>query len=191
MKAWLLLPVLVALAFPAAAAPLKLGKASYGGPGCPGGSATVAATTSSITIRFSSYQVAAGGSTGKSFDRKACGLSIPITVPAGKSVALVGIDFAGYNRLASGTSAQFKVEEFFPGSRGPVLDKTYKGPKTGKFSVSADSALAWSACGATGVTFRVNTSLIVRTTGGKAASASVRSQDVSTAIAYRLRFKDC
>lgn len=190
MKAWLLLPLLVALAFPAEAAPLKLGKAGYGGPGCPGGSASVAATSTNISIRFDRYQVAAGGSTGKSFDRKACSMSIPITVPAGKSVAIVGLNFAGYTKLPTGATADFRVEQFLVGGKGPVFTRSVKGPKTGKFTASSDTALSWSACGG-GTTFRVNTSLIVRTTGGKAASASIRAQDVSTAVVYRLKFKDC
>jgi len=190
MKALLLLPILAALAFPAEAAPLKLGKASYGGPGCPGGTATVAANSSTITLRFSSYQVAAGGSTGKSFDRKACSLSIPFTVQAGKSVAIVGLDFAGYNKLPAGATSEFRVEQFLVGGKGPVMTKSFKGPITGKFTASTATALSWSACGA-GSTFRVNTSLIVKSSGGKAASASIRSQDVSTAVVYRLKFKDC
>jgi len=190
MKAWLLVLVIAALSLPASAAPLKLGRAGYGGPGCPGGTALVAATSSTIAIRFDRYQVAAGGSTGKSFDRKACSLSIPVTVPAGKSVAIVGVDFAGFNRLPAGASSEFKLEQFLAGGRGPVLSRTFKGPKTGRFAVSGDAALVWSACGGS-VTYRINSSLIVRTTGGKAASASIRGQDVSTAIVYRLRFKDC
>lgn len=173
------------------AASLKLGKPAYGGPGCPGGTASVAMSGSSISVKFSAYQVAAGGSTGKSFDRKACGLSIPVTVPAGYSVAVVAVDFAGYTNLPSGASATFKLEEFLPGGTGPVFSRDIKGPKKGKFTASSAAvATVWSACG-TSVTMRTNTSLIVKTTGGKAASASIRSQDVSTAIIYRLKYRAC
>ncbi|MBK8083828.1 MAG: DUF4360 domain-containing protein [Devosia sp.] len=193
MKTWLTVLVLAAAALvPTAvdAASLKLGKPSYGGPGCPAGTASVVMSGSTISLRFDRYQVAAGGSTGKSFDRKACSVSIPVTVPAGQAVAVVGIDYAGYNNLPAGTSSTFKVEQFLAGGRGPVFTKTVSGPTRGKFAVSSDAALSWSGCGG-GVTLRTNTSLIVKASGGKAASASVRTQDVKAAIVYRLRFKAC
>jgi hypothetical protein len=179
---------------PAAAAPaLKLGKPSYGGPGCPGGtaSASLSADRASLTVKFSQYQVAAGGSSGKSFDRKACGLSIPVSVPKGYAVAVVGVDFAGYTNLPAGATASFKLEEFIPGGQGPVFSRDIKGPKKGRFTASSDdAATTWSACGAS-VIMRTNTSLLVRASGGRAASASIRTQDVNTAIIYRLKLRSC
>ncbi len=185
---------LVALGVPAMAAPaLKLGKPAYGGPGCPAGTASASVTGggTQLTVKFSQYQVAAGGSSGRSFDRKACSLSIPVSVPAGYSVAVVSVDFAGYVNLPSGASASFRLEEFLPGGQGPVFSRDVKGPKKGKFTASANAAATvWSACGAS-VTMRTNTSLLVRASGGRSASASIRSQDVSTAIVYRLKYRSC
>ena len=190
MKTWLLALTLIALALPASAAAPKLGKPSYGGPGCPTGTASVLAGNDSISIRFDRYQVAAGGPSGKSFDRKACSLSIPVTVPAGKSVAVIAVSYAGYNRLPAGASSQFSIEQFLAGGTGPVFSRSFKGPQTGRFTASSDAALVWSACGG-GVTLRTNSSLLVRASGGQAASASIRAQDVKTAIVYRLRWKNC
>ena len=190
MKTWLLALTLIALSLPATAAAPKLGRPSYGGPGCPAGTATVVAGNDSISIRFDRYQVAAGGASGKGFDRKACSLSIPVKVPAGKSVAVIAVTFTGYNRLPAGATSQFRVEQFLAGGSGPVFSRNFKGPQTGRFSVSNDAALVWSACGG-GVTLRTNSSLLVRSSGGQAASASIRSQEVKTAIVYRLRWKDC
>lgn len=199
MKSWIATALaatlaLSALTTPAFAAPaIKLGKPAYGGPGCPAGTASASVTGggTQLTVKFSQYQVAAGGSTGKSFDRKACSLSIPVTVPAGYSVAVIAVDFTGYTNLPSGTSATFRLEEFLPGGQGPVFSSDIKGPKKGKFSASSQAAATiWSACG-TSTTMRTNTSLLVRSSGGKAASASIRTQDVSTAIVYRLKYRSC
>lgn len=190
MKTWLLALALIALALPASAASPKLGKPAYGGPGCPAGTAMVVAGNDSVSIRFDRYQVAAGGSSGKSFDRKACSLSIPLTVPAGKSVAVIGVTYAGYNRLPAGATSQFSIEQFLAGGTGPVFSRSFKGPQSGRFTASSDAALVWSACGG-GVTLRTNSSLLVRASGGQAASASIRTQDVKTAIVYRLRWKNC
>lgn len=178
------------LAAPADAAGIKLGAPGYGGTGCPGGTASVATSGSAISVKFSAYRVAAGGTTGKSFDRKACALSIPVTVPKGQAVAIVGVDFTGTAGLPSGTSATFKLEQFLVGGKGPVIEKTISGPKVGKFTTSSDAALSWSACGASTV-LRTNSSLIVKSSGGKPATASIRSQDVGTTIIYRLKYKSC
>lgn len=89
----------LALTLPAAAAPaLKLGKPDYGGTGCPAGTAKVALApdAASISVRFSQYRVSAGGNTGRAFDRKACGLSIPISSPPGYSVAVIAVDVQGH-----------------------------------------------------------------------------------------------
>jgi hypothetical protein len=195
MKSWVAAAFAVlAFSLPASAAPaLKLGKPAYGGPGCPAGtaSAAVSGDGTRLTVRFREYQVAAGGSSGKSFDRKACGLSIPVTVPKGKSVAVIAVDLTGHVNLPSGSNATFRVEEFFAGGQGPVFSREVAGPKKGRFTASAQaSGTAWSACG-TSATMRTNTSLIVRASGGKAASASIRSQEVETAIVYRLKWRDC
>lgn len=192
MRTWLMALMLVAASLPgtADAASLKLGKPAYGGPGCPGGTASVATSGSSISVKFSAYQVAAGGSTGRSFDRKACSLSIPVTVPAGQAVAVIAVDYVGYNNLPTGASSTFKLEQFLAGGKGPVFSKSFSGPVKGKFTATSNAALSWSACGG-GVTLRTNSSLIVKASGGKAASASIRSQDVKSAIVYRLKFKAC
>ena len=191
MKTWILAAVLAGLLIePASAASIKLGKPGYGGNGCPAGTASVSLSGSSLSVKFSSYRVAAGGSTGNSFDREACGLSIPITLPSGQAVAIVGADYSGFNNLPSGASSTFSVEQFLAGASGPKYTKTTNGPSKGKFSTSSDVPLAWSACGGS-VTLRTQTSLIVKSPSGKAASASIRSQDVGTTIIYRLKFKGC
>lgn len=170
-----------------------LGKPAYGGTGCPAGtaSATLSRDGTTLTVRFSAYQVAAGGATGKTFDRKACGLSIPLSVPAGLSVSLLDMDFTGTNRLPSGAKSTFTSEAFFPGGQGPKLSKSYNGPQTGRFTTGTTTPVtAWTACGADTI-LRNNSSIRVTTTGGKAASASIRSQDVQTALVFHLRTRRC
>lgn len=191
MKAWILAAALLGLVIePAMAAGIKVGTPGYGGTGCPAGTASVALSGTSLSVKFSSYRVAAGGSTGKSFDREACGLSVPLTLPSGQAVAVVGMDFVGYGNLPSGASATFSVEQFLAGATGPKYTKTSTGPAKGKFTTSSTVPLTWSACGGA-VTLRTQSSLIVKTSGGKAASASIRSQDVGATLVYRLKFKSC
>lgn len=173
-----------------AASGISIGAPGVGGTGCPAGTAraSLSADGTSLSVRFDAYRVAAGGA--RSFDRKACGLSIPISVPAGKSVAIVSVDFQGVNRLPAGAKAVFRAEYFLAGGKGPVFEKTFNGPANGRFATSNTGTIAWSACGSD-VVLRTNSSLRVQTTGGKAASSSVRSVDVNTAFLYHLRWKNC
>ena len=110
MKALLVGLALAALCIPAHAAGISLGKPGYGGNGCPAGTADVAlgAGGKTLTLRFDSYQASAGGSSGKSLDRKTCNLAIPVKVPAGKSVSIIAIDFRGQSRLPAGASARLQ-----------------------------------------------------------------------------------
>ncbi len=193
MKALLVGLALAALCIPAHAAGISLGKPGYGGNGCPAGTADVAlgAGGKTLTLRFDSYQASAGGSSGKSLDRKTCNLAIPVKVPAGKSVSIIAIDFRGQSRLPAGASARFSAEYFLAGSSGPKFVRNITGPKTGAFTSSDKlTAKVWSACG-TDVILRTNSSILVKASGGKAASFSVKAQDVKTAVVYSLQWRDC
>lgn len=192
MRALLLALFIIAISLPAyAQSGLRMGKASYGGTGCPAGTAavTLSADKKSLSLRFDRYQVAAGGS--RSFDRKSCNLAIPLSIPQGISVSVVAVDYRGFNRLPAGAKAQFRAEYFFAGGRGPVLTRAFDGPLQGRFALSDTiAAEVWSACGAD-VILRTNTSLRVSTSAARAASSSVRSEDIKTAIVYRLQWRNC
>ena len=75
--------------------PITLGEPGYGGTGCPGGSvsATLSPDATSLSLLFDSYQVEAGGETGKKFDRKSCNIAIPVHVPHGISISILSIDY--------------------------------------------------------------------------------------------------
>ena len=176
---------------PVAAADATIGRLGIGGTGCPAGTASAALSSdgSTLSIRFTQYRAAAGGAS--RFDRKACGIAIPFTVPARQSVAIVGVQYRGRNALPPGATASISAEIFFAGGRGPVVSKSFRGPFYGPFGFStAASATSWSACGAS-LNLRVNSSIKVTSSGGQTASIGVRSQDVSAALVYELKYRDC
>ena len=184
---------LIALLMLAPAAPAfaagSIGKLGVGGTGCPAGTVSAALGTNQLSLKFSKYVASAGGA--RSFDRKACGISVPFKVPAGQSVAIVGVQYKGLIKLPSGATATLSTETFFAGGKGPVVTRAFKGPTTGSYSfTSAASAPVWSACGGS-FNLRINSSLRVNTTGGKSASSSVRLQDVAAGLIYQLKFKSC
>jgi hypothetical protein len=176
--------------------PIRLGIPSYNGTGCPSGtvSASVSPDNQELSILFGSFQVDAGGSSGKQVDRKACNVSIPVQVPQGFSVSMFKIDYRGYHRVPQGASGTFDVEYFFAGSSGPAYRKTFIGHSDGNFllnnRVTAVSTV-WSACGAS-VNLRTNTSIAVQTNNMfDQSTITLDSADIAAGVVYQLQWKRC
>lgn len=174
---------------------IALGEPAYGGSGCPRGtvSTILSPDQKALSVLFDEYQVAAGGGTGKSFDRKSCNLAIPVHVPQGRSVSILAVDYRGYNQLPSGANSQFNVEYFFAGGRGPTFRKSFRGPLESDYIISnklVADALVWSRCGLD-VNLRTNSSMRVRTQNNAEAMATVDTEDVQAAIVYHLQWRRC
>lgn len=174
---------------------ITLGEPGYGGDGCPAGSvsATLSPDATSLSLLFDSYQVEAGGETNKKFDRKSCNIAIPVHVPQGMSISVLAIDYRGFNGLPVGASSQFNVEYFFAGAKGPSFSKTFKGELADDYLIQNQlvaKSIVWSACGAD-VNLRTNSSIRVTTKNNQQAMATVDSEDVSAAIIYQLKWKQC
>ncbi|HBE32692.1 MAG TPA: DUF4360 domain-containing protein, partial [Cyanobacteria bacterium UBA11368] len=119
--------------------------ATYGGTGCPGGSASVSVSPDGqeLTILFDRF-VAQGNISTQT--RKSCNLSIPIKVPEGFQISLYDADYRGY--VAPGTIGNLRAEYFFAGTRGPVFSRTFRGETN--YNVRdrlATVADVWSRCG--------------------------------------------
>ena len=174
---------------------IALGLPGYGGNGCPSNSvsATLSPDAKSLSLLFDAYNVAAGGETGKSIDRKSCNVAIPVHVPQGRSISVLSVDYRGFNQLPRGAKSQFNVEYFFAGARGPAFQKAFVGPREEDYLISnkiVADAMIWSPCGAD-VNLRTNSSIRVNTTRNQEAMATVDTQDVNAAIVYQLQWRDC
>ncbi len=192
------LGVLLSLLLTSAAAHgrgLELGEPTYGGTGCPMGTAAIALSPdqSQLSILFDQYVVEAGGS--KTVDRKNCNIAIPIHVPQGYSISVMQIDYRGFLALPSGSRAQLSVNYFLPGAgRGVNSSKTFYGPSTSDYLKQDNlglQAIVWSACGADTI-LRANTSLFAQTNSRREqALATVDSADVSSGLIYHLQWRQC
>jgi hypothetical protein len=189
---------LAALAFTGSAAladDIALGIPGFGGSGCPANSvsATLSPDQKALSLLFDQYQVAAGGTSGQSFDRKSCNVAIPVHVPQGLSVSILAVDYRGYNHLPIQGSSQFNVEYFFAGGRGPTFRKTFYGPVDSDYLISnkiVANAFVWSGCGVD-VNLRTNSSMRVSTSNNAEALATVDTEDVNAAIIYQLQWRTC
>ena len=194
-KSILLLSAMMLSAPVFAADDISLGTPGYGGTGCPAGTVyvTLSPDAKSLSLLFDQYQVAVGGQTGKSFDRKSCNIAIPVHVPQGLSVSILKIDFRGFNQLPQSATSQFNVEYFFAGTRGPSYQRKFRGPIAEDYLINnelAVQAIVWSGCGAD-VNLRTNSSMRVQTVSNREAMASIDSEDVNAGIIYQLQWRQC
>jgi hypothetical protein len=195
MKKSILLFSAIMLSAPVFADDISLGQPGYGGTGCPAGtvSVTLSPDAKSLSLLFDEYQVAVGGETGKSFDRKSCNIAIPVHVPQGLSVSILKIDFRGFNHLPRSASSQFNVEYFFAGTKGPTFQRKFRGPLDEDYLINNEitaEAIVWSGCGAD-VNLRTNSSMRLSSLYNQEAMASIDSEDVNAAIVYQLQWKKC
>ncbi|MBF0208111.1 MAG: DUF4360 domain-containing protein [Oligoflexia bacterium] len=191
-----LLFVLLSLTVFAAEPDIRLGVPGYGGSGCPVGSAdvTLSPDKSAISMLFDEYVVEAGGSSRRSFDRKTCGISVPVFVPRGYSVSIFKIDYRGFVDAPIGGQAHFNVEYFFAGAQGPKFRKIFNGGYNSEYLLTnmlQATAVVWSPCGQS-VNLRVNSSMLVRTNSRFDDSmATVDSIDIKSGIIYHIQWRTC
>lgn len=175
---------------------IYIGDPVYGGNGCPAGSAsaTLSPDAKSLSILFDSYMAEAGGNTGRTLDRKACNVAIPIHVPQGFSVSIYAIDYRGYNFLPAGASSEFNVEYFLAGSKGPKFTQTFRGALDDDYLIRNTlqaTALIWSKCGED-VILRSNSSMLTRTNARRDQTLStVDSIDLQAGLVYLFQWKQC
>jgi hypothetical protein len=172
--------LLVSTMGPASAQSVQIQSASYGGSGCPAGSASVSVSPDGqeLTILFDKFSAINS--------RKSCNLSIPIRVPQGFQISLYDADYRGY--VAPNTQANLRAEYFFAGGRGPVFSRTFNGETSYNVRDSlATVANVWSRCGDS-LNMRVNAALTVRGRG----QGTVDSFDLShRGLVYHIRYRRC
>jgi hypothetical protein len=189
----LVLAVLVTFFQVAKAGDIRLGVPGYGGSGCPAGTASITLSPDQKTLSFifDRYVAEAGASYGRTLDRKACNISVPVHIPQGFSVSLLQVDYRGFVSARGGES-EFNVEYFFAGSRGPKFTKTFNNEER-EYLLSNDlrmRGLSWSRCGED-VNVRVNSSVKARSFAGDDTIISVDSADIRAGIIYHLQWRRC
>jgi hypothetical protein len=187
--------VTMAMSQAANAEAITLGTPAYGGTGCPAGSAsaTLSPDATSLSILFDSYVAEAGGVTGRMIDRKSCNLAIPVHVPHGYSISIFQVDYRGFTAIPFGGRAQFNVEYFFAGMRGPRVTKNF-GPSSQNYALTdrlVAESLVWSPCGAD-TNLRVNSNMLAQSNSQmQQAMATVDSADVTSGLIYQIQWRRC
>lgn len=134
-----------------------------------GGTACRAGTTATITGGVLNPTVVIDGFVAETtppaslMARATCTIAVPVDVPDGRSIAVVGAGYRLDASIASGTTAALSLEAFLAGQQAPPLTRSITGPRGGTFvgaSVVAAGDRQWSACGAD-VIVRMNASVLM------------------------------
>jgi hypothetical protein len=174
---------------------ISLGNPSYGGNGCPAGSASATLGTDgkTLSILFDQFMVEAGGAN-PNLSRKSCNITVPIRIPQGFSVSVISVDYRGYVSLPTSAQARLSAEYFFAGSNALRYEKVFNGRSDTDYLFTnkmAIEAVVWSACGAS-PNLRVNAAMLVKSNRyGDEALATVDSADLSAGLVYQLQWKRC
>lgn len=197
VKSLLVLSAILMASASAEASRISLGEPAYGGNGCPAGSASITVTGDgqTMSVLFDQFAAEAGNTTGRRVDRKSCNLRVPVRVPNGYSVALIGVDYRGFNAIpGQGAYNDFRAEYFYAGSRGPVFQKRFVGPQADSFHITNNliaTNLIWSACSKE-VIFSINASATSMSNAQMQQTMMiVDSIDISAGILYHFQLRRC
>ncbi|KAF2400247.1 hypothetical protein EJ06DRAFT_577531, partial [Trichodelitschia bisporula] len=132
---------------------------SYGGSGCPDGSASVSISSDRTTLNliFDSFQAYIGPAVSITQNRHNCQMNIDLDVPTGWTWSVWSVDQRGYLQLDPGVSATLAATYYFSGqTKQSRLARTFTGPYAGDYLKrdQADVAI-WSPCSGSGM-FNVN-----------------------------------
>jgi hypothetical protein len=94
---------------------LSIGSPSYEGAGCAGAKAGPAEEPRQLEVRFPAYRVR--GSAGPAVGA-ACEVRLPVAVPAGVAIRLVGASWSGRARLGEGGGAELRQQYFLDPAGG-------------------------------------------------------------------------
>jgi hypothetical protein len=153
---------------------LKIGPVSYGGTGCPRQKVQIDSNENELgTIFLKSFKQ----TTQKSMVRKNCQLTIPIFVENKIQVGIGPIhQISGKIHLPHGNSKfLIKQEVFISGTRGKVLNSSFKGINSGPLKVQNANSLKdlqWSPCGKS-FNLRVSLTGILTSDKNQMAMASI------------------
>lgn len=153
-------------------------KMTLSGSGCPkdkiGTSADFDFERNVLDLAFRDYDLRTRTETREAFDRKACGLAIPILVPAGHRLVISQIDMTAKFELAPTSLIKITSEAFLAGDRSPVQEKSFetKGEAVLGRLLERSNDVLRTPCGGSAI-LRLNTSAYMSSEASASSAASV------------------
>jgi hypothetical protein len=152
---------------------LNLSQTSFGGSGCPQGTAYLELLSDRKTVRLTlNYEAEAGGQL--AFARKGCQLAIPAALPDGKRLVVSKATLAGGVDLPAHAGATLALEVFGAGGASSPAEKKFQTSSPKKTSVKLQRKnVAVSGCGGQGIVRAVTSAIAQSNSGFDRSTASV------------------
>lgn len=181
---------------------LRMEMPSYGGTGCPQGTAhaTLSPDQRAISVLFDQYIAEAGGPGGATRVSLGCQLNIPFSVPPGYRVMVVKMDYRGFTSVPQGARSTFGAGYRYLEINGRATDarrvlraKVFAGPVQENFEVSSIlRGPHWSPCGKPFVLAAESYVNAQSNRAGDQVITTVDSLDaVQLPVIYSLRWQRC
>ncbi|KAJ3032643.1 hypothetical protein HDV00_007298 [Rhizophlyctis rosea] len=155
---------------------------TYGGTGCPAGTAAVliAADKKSFAVIFDQYTVSVSPT--KNRDRKNCQLGLELLFPQGYSYSLGTVNYRGSAFLDNKVNGALVANYFFAGVPTQATKTTnFNGPYAENNYVVTDSfdlqAVVWSPCGEN-VPLSMSSSILLDNTKNKKGSGELTTDSI-------------
>ena len=175
----------------ASSSAISIATPSYGGSGCPQGtmSTSLSPDGKTMSLIFDNFIVTAGDNTHRKFTQKNCIINIPITIAAGYQLALLKMDYRGYNQLACGAQSTLKMAYQMEGHKTNEYKKIFYGKIEGDNYLIQhyinSSKIQWSQCSKK-VNFKTFINLSVTTNDKYSLTeASIDSNDIASKNNHR------
>ncbi|MDZ4678032.1 MAG: DUF4360 domain-containing protein [Oligoflexia bacterium] len=166
--------------------------------GCPPGTYSVVLSPDQqvLSVLFDSFNVEAGGNTGRLQDTKTCRLQIPINVPAGHRIGVYKVDYRGYVNIPHKGRSHLMVDYIFANQKSPTFHKQMMGARNQEYILTdtiGAGHMKWTACGMpTIIDLKATLSLALN---GEAAQSMITFDSLDGqpkgGITYHLQLKRC
>ena len=179
---------------------LSMSTPTYGGTGCPQGTASTVLSPDgkTLTVIFDAYIAQANSSLPR--DQKGCQINIPFQVPAGYQVQVVKMDYRGFTNLPQGARSTFGAGFRYLEVNGQATNnprvlraRVLQGPRQQEFKLTSILRGArFSPCGSNFILAAESMLNVASNRRGEEAFATVDSLDaVALPVVYSLRWKRC
>ncbi|TEB35281.1 hypothetical protein FA13DRAFT_1332428 [Coprinellus micaceus] len=164
------------------------------GTGCPPGSTYYAlnAEKTAVTVTFSEFYAEAGPDIAISKNRKACQLTLGVSVPSGFTFGVATVDYRGFYQLDSKVSASQQSIYYFQGEKIQSTARSdLVGPVDGKEYTYRDEfdlvSTNQAPCGVSTV-LNINSDVRVNNANNTKGSGYLATDSIDTALATTFNF---
>jgi len=193
----LLTPAIAAAPTPRDVPRVTIEKLKVNGTGCRPDTVAVAVSpdATAFTVIYSDYLAQAGVGSKTKDERRTCGITVRLVVPAATAYAISAVDHRGYAHLEPLASATLSARYHFQGSGAPAYTAhPFAGPFDDSWQVTDDAGggAVFSPCGRDSKV-DIDTELRVRADRADAPTSLITmdSTDAAVASTYRLVYRAC